>query len=144
MIEVEFNTIPSCPWTQKDISTIIEIIAKKQSKIKGLVEIEVVGEQQIKKINYQYRGINRSTDVLSFAWQEDKKIKSNVLGQIFICYPVIIRQAKEFKVGTKEEFIRMLVHGALHMIGHDHMAEKDAKKMFNLQEKIVEEIKEKI
>jgi probable rRNA maturation factor len=62
------------------------------------------------------------------------------LGQIFIAYPQIKRQAKQYKISEKEEFVRMLVHGLLHLVGYDHNTIKDEKKMLNLQEKIVNNI----
>ena len=109
----------------------------QQTKVSGELEINIVGDAEIKDLNFRYRGKNKATDVLSFAWQEDKLIKSSNLGQIYICYPQIERQAKEFKVAVKEEFVRMLAHGFLHIIGYNHEKKKDAEKMFKIQEEIV-------
>ena len=144
MVEIEFNKTVKCPWTEKKVSKIVQICAKKEKKVKGIIDIEIVGDKRIKSINKSYRGIDRVTDVLSFAWQEDKSFQSNYLGQIFVSYPTIVRQAKAYSVTTKEEFIRMLVHGLLHLVGYDHVAKKDAEKMFSIQEKIVEGVKAKI
>lgn len=125
------------PWNNKWIEKVVNLTAKKEKKIKGEVEIIVVGDSEIKRLNHEYRGIDKVTDVLSFAWQEDGMISSDVLGQIYISYPQIKRQAKIWQVTAKEEFSRMLIHGLLHLIGYDHDNEKDSKKMFSLQEKIV-------
>lgn len=103
----------------------------------GELEINIVGDKAIKDLNFRYRGKNKVTDVLSFAWQEDKKVRTKYLGQIYICYPQIERQAKEFKVKPREEFVRMLAHGFLHIIGYDHIKKKEAEKMFKIQEAIV-------
>ncbi len=128
------------PWADKWISGVVTLTAKKEKKIKGEVEIIIVGDKEIKQLNRTYRGKDKITDVLSFAWQEDGSVPTNILGQIYICYPQIKRQAKTWRVTAKEEFARMLVHGLLHLVGYDHGDEKDSQKMFGLQEKIVGEI----
>ena len=144
MLVVEFNKTVSCAWTTAKVDKVVQHVAEKIKKIKGIIEIRIVGEQKIKSINNSYRGVNSSTDVLSFAWQEDDSFKSDYLGQIFICYPIIKKQAKAFEVNEKEEFIRMLIHGLLHLVGFDHIEKKDAKKMFTIQEQLLEEAIKKV
>jgi probable rRNA maturation factor len=137
MLSLEFNKRVSCPWNIKEIKRIFKYI-KKSTGISGEVEVNIVGDKEIKDLNFHYRGLNKPTDVLSFAWQEDGIIKSKSLGQIYISYPQIVRQAKELSVNPKEEFVRMLAHGFLHIIGHDHGKKKEAEIMFGIQEEIVE------
>jgi probable rRNA maturation factor len=91
------------------------------------------------------------TDVLSFAWQEEWGEKfflpttnqDKHLGQVYICFEKIKIQAKEFKVSARNECTRMIVHGLLHLVGYDHMYDKEAKKMFTLQEKIIAAVESK-
>lgn len=136
MIKVNLFKHVKCPWSQKNVQKLVDLIDKKV-KLSGELEIIVVGNATIKKINYKYRKKNKITDVLSFAWQEDKIIKSDYLGELYICYPQIIKQAKEFKISAKEEFIRMLTHGILHLAGYDHNTKSEEKIMFGIQEDIV-------
>lgn len=140
MIKVDLNSSVKNIWTQKKLQKIGEKIALKEKKIKGDVEINIIGDKEMINLNYHYRGKKKPTDVLSFAWQEDKKIETNFLGQIYICLPQIKRQAKEYKITEDEELTRMLIHGLLHLVGHDHMNEKQAKKMFKLQEDTIVEL----
>jgi probable rRNA maturation factor len=77
-----------------------------------------------------FRGKDKVTDVISFGWQEDSLVPSDVLGEIYICYKQIERQAKHFKCSTKEEFTRMLAHGLLHSVGYDHISKSQASRMF--------------
>lgn len=137
MIDVNIFKKETIPWTNKWLVNVVGLAAKKEKRIKGEIEIIIVGESEIKRLNRDYRGKNKVTDVLSFAWQEDNKVSTNLLGQIYICYPQIKRQAKVWQVSAKEEFSRMLIHGLLHLVGYDHDNEKDSKKMFDLQEKII-------
>lgn len=136
MLSINFNKRVKCPWTLSRVKKVFNII-HKQTKVNGEAEVNIVGEKEIKDLNFKYRGKNKITDVLSFAWQEDKKVRTKYLGQIYICYPRIARQAKEFKVKPQEEFVRMLAHGFLHIIGYDHIKKKEAEKMFKIQEAIV-------
>ena len=62
------------------------------------------------------------------------------LGDIIICIPQVRRQAKEYKVSFQEEFLRIVIHGVLHLVGHDHIKKADARKMFSLQEKLVKDL----
>ena len=139
MLSINFNKRVKCPWTQGEVKKVFNIIHKKL-KINGELEINIVGGKEIKELNHSYRGKNKITDVLSFAWTEDKVVKSKFLGQIYICYPQIVRQAKELTIKTKEEFARMLVHGFLHIIGYDHVEIKEAQKMFKIQEEVVGDV----
>lgn len=138
MLSLDFNKRVKCSWTLSRIKKVFNVIGR-QIKINGEVEINLVGEKEIKDLNSRYRRKNKITDVLSFAWQEDKIVKSKYLGQIYICYPQIARQAKGFSVSINEEMARMLAHGFLHLVGYDHAKKQDAEKMFKLQEKIVSE-----
>ncbi len=139
MIAIDYNKKIPCPISKKLLQKSARMAANRESKIKGAVEVTVVGEKEIKKINHKYRGISKVTDVLSFAWGEGGKVKSGLLGELYICYPQIVRQAREFNVGAREEFIRMFIHGLLHLVGYDHTTAAKAKKMFSLQEKAVAE-----
>ncbi len=138
MLSLDFNKRVRCPWSLLEIQKVFKVI-HKNTKINGEVEVNIIGDEEQKKLNFHYRGLNKTTDVLSFAWKEDKVIKTDYLGQIYISYPQIVRQAKGLGISAKEEFVRMLAHGFLHIIGHDHIEKKEAEVMFGIQEKIVEQ-----
>jgi len=140
MIKINLNKIYKCRFTTREVLEVVNLIAKKEKKVKGELEINVVGNSFIKKINKEYRGINKETDVLSFAWSEDKFIKSDFLGQIYISYPKIKDQARINKITIKEEFVRMITHGVLHLVGYDHDVKSRSDKMFKIQEEVVKKI----
>lgn len=104
-----------------------------------------VTPEQIHEINRDYRGIDRPTDVISFALMDDM---SNVileeeeceLGDIFINVQAIRDQAKEYGHSIKREACFLFCHGLLHLMGYDHMCEEDEKVMFGLQDEILEPI----
>lgn len=142
MIKIEINNAKKYPISNKFILSLIKTAAKLNKKINGTVEINLVSNMEIQNLNRLWRQKNKATDVLSFAWQEDEKLKTDCLGQIFISFPRVVRQAKEYRVSIRNEFGRMLAHGLLHLAGFEHKNNQTAPKMFALQEKIL--LKEKI
>ena len=112
-------------------------MAGREAGLTGNLDLIVIGNPEMKKLNRRYRRKNRVTDVLSFAWGEDKKVKSASAGEIYICWPQIKKQAEEYGVAEKEEFARMAIHGMLHLAGYDHATKKGEKIMSAKQEKIV-------
>ena len=89
-----------------------------------------VGDQRMRSLNRQYRGKDRTTDVLAFAMREAPHSSSTVLGDVVIAVPTAVRQAKEDQRSLDEELTVLLVHGILHLCGYDHeRSEKEARRM---------------
>lgn len=116
------------------------------------VDCSLVGEEEIQEINRDYRKIDRVTDVISFAFNDDEAEKQialanpeipHMLGEIFICVPRALEQAEEIGNTPERELSFLFVHGLLHLLGYDHMKEEDAKIMFPLQEEILALAKER-
>lgn len=103
----------------------------------------ICGKKKIQTINKQFRNIDRETDVISFAEidSEDDFGDETYLGDIFINVDRVKSQAKAYGHSEKREFCFLFVHGLLHLLGYDHMNEKDEKRMFSLQDKIVGDLK---
>lgn len=111
----------------------------KKLKIDGIFSIIFVDDDKMHKMNYEYRGIDRTTDVLSFALNDDKTFKGNidVLGDIYVSIPKMKEQAREYGHSEKRELSFLVIHGLLHLLGYDHMTKEDEKVMFGLQEEIL-------
>lgn len=123
------------------IKKIIKITYKiTKNKIKRPVNIIFVNKDEIKKINFKYRNINRETDVISFAFDENG-LFNPIIGEIYLCVEVIAEQAIEYNHSVKREFSFLLIHGLLHILGYDHINIEDEKVMFDLQRKILDKIK---
>ncbi len=108
-----------------------------------IVDVTIIDNQEIHKINKEYRGVDRPTDVISFAFFDDENeslVKGDApksLGQILISYQKAEEQAKEYGHSLNREMSFLFVHGLLHLLGYDHMNEKDEKEMFKLQDDIL-------
>lgn len=119
------------------INKAVQNVCNVNKKIKGEIELIITDNIEIKKINRLWRGINKETDVLAFEWSKSKFYPCGQIGQIFISYPKILSQAKEFNVSVREEFLRIFIHGLLHLIGYNHHKKNEAQKMFKIQEQIL-------
>lgn len=140
MLKIDYYKNTPCPISKKFLEKVVKIFCKEVTVKRSSLEVIVIGDKEMKNLNRSYRGKNITTDVLSFSFSEEKKVKTDFLGQIFISYPKIKKQAKEYKVKEKEEFTRMFIHGILHLLNYDHNTKSNEKKMFCLQEKIVEKV----
>lgn len=113
----------------------------KLEKVKNAYfDVILVDEKTIQDINRDYRGKDSVTDVISFAFEDnDKKEYNNirVLGEIYICIPRMIFQAKEYGHSEIREIAFLGVHGLLHLLGYDHINKDDEKIMFEKQELVL-------
>ena len=104
----------------------------------GEFSITLLGDQDMEKLNTRYLGRNITTDVLAFSMGTDEL----ALGDVYVCVDQASRQAKEHEIPLDEELVRLVVHGALHVLGHDHPEGLDrfTSPMFELQERLVRQV----
>lgn len=138
--------------TNQDIAEYLpffESIAENAEKILELpddyeISVTFVRSQTIHKINRDYRGIDRPTDVISFAIRDDQEDfideEEKDLGDLFININYCAKQAKEYGHSYKRELGFLFTHGLLHCLGYDHMKPEDEKVMFALQDQILDPI----
>jgi probable rRNA maturation factor len=135
-----FKTVRIVDISRKEIEAVVFAVLSQIGRKGEDVSVHCIGDRRSQTLNRHYRGKDKPTDVLSFAASEGKTLQrglSGDLGDIFICIPQIRRQARQYGISNQEEMIRMLAHGVLHLAGHDHLREREAKVMFGIQEEIV-------
>jgi len=106
----------------------------------GEISILFLDDNGILKLNRKYRGIERPTDVLSFALNQGDfpDPQPEMWGDIVISVETAARQAVEAGDSFEDEITRLLVHGALHLLGYDHeRSKKDAARMRRMERKII-------
>ncbi len=126
----------------KTLNKFVEFCLEYLNLDNVIFNIIIVDKEKIQEINKIYRNIDRVTDVISFALEDDTsfiKTKFRVLGDIYICLDKAIEQAKEYGHSLKREISFLTIHGLLHLLGYDHMSEEEEKEMFGLQEMILNE-----
>ena len=129
---------------------LFETIAARCVKVLSLTEeysvsVILMNDEMIHEINRTYRGIDRPTDVISFALKDNDDEYEMMegeeeLGDIFINMDAVKRQAVEYGHCEMREIGFLFTHGLLHLCGYDHMNEADEKEMFALQDVIIDEI----
>lgn len=113
------------------------------------VDITIVDDAEIHTLNRDYRNVDRSTDVLSFALDEESEDEpklvggpeEHLLGDIVISAETAARQAEEFGHGLEREIVYLAVHGLLHLLGYDHMNDADKAVMRAKEEEALREIR---
>ncbi|OGL73631.1 rRNA maturation RNase YbeY [Candidatus Uhrbacteria bacterium RIFCSPHIGHO2_12_FULL_60_25] len=102
---------------------------------KKIIGVRFVTPREIQRLNRLYRGKDCPTDVLSF-----EAGSGSELGDLVICTQVAVREAKRRKIDPAEELVRLLAHGTLHLAGMDHATERDERRIFKMQEAIIEKV----
>ena len=153
MYEIIYEDIEEQKEYEKVISKVLEECFKEEklTDSKLYITITLTTPENIRKINKKYRNIDKETDVLSFPMFQkdelDEKIKNkdflyeDVLGDIVISIDKVERQAKEYGHSFERELSYMVVHGFYHLMGYDHIEEKDKIVMRKKEDKILDMLK---
>lgn len=143
MIERTYNIEDNGLYNDYEyLYNVLDHTLNNQKVNNAIFSIIFVEDDEIHTMNRDYRGVDRITDVISFAFEDNNDLVYNeirMLGDIYICIPQMKRQAESYGHSEKRELSFLAVHGLLHLLGYDHMNEEDEKVMFALQELILNE-----
>lgn len=131
----ENSHIPS----RKDIETWLNA-ALDNIRHEVEVTVRVVNEHDSGELNERWRQASGPTNVLSFPADSDTRISPELLGDIVICATVIEKEALQQNKPVKSHWAHIVVHGALHLLGYDHVQDNDAEKMEALEIDILEKL----
>ena len=104
------------------------------------VLIRVVEEQESRELNQRCRSKDQPTNVLSFPFEAPAVVPSNHLGDLVICAPVVVREARQQHKPLMHHWAHMVVHGILHLRGYDHQSDEEALGMETLEIRILEQL----
>lgn len=147
--EINFLEIPENKEYIKILKRILKKCFEEEDLIDKKLYINVVltNPSNIKKMNKEYRNIDKETDVLSFPIFEKEEIPNlknleheEVLGDIVISVDRVKEQAVEYGHSFERELSYMIVHGFYHLMGEDHIEESDKKQMREKEEKVLESL----
>ncbi len=132
--------------TNDDINTseledYIKYVVKELDIENAVFNIIFIDNEEIRKINREYRNVDRETDVISFALEDNMDVvyeDFRLLGDIYISYEKAIEQAELYNHSVKREVFFLATHGILHLLGYDHMEEEDEKVMFGKQNELLD------
>ena len=121
---------------------VLEYACEKEKLNNVNFNVIIVDNEYIHNINKEYRKIDRETDVITFALEDEDSIKLpediRILGDIYISIDKVKSQAEEYGHSIKRELCFLAVHGFYHLLGYDHMTEEDEKVMFKKQKEVLE------
>ena len=136
---VDNNLYQNYDYLNEVINHTLEVMDAKES----IFTIIFVTKEEIHELNKQYRGVDRVTDVISFALEDAHDVSLTdvrVLGDIYICIDRMKEQALEYNHSETRELSFLTVHGLLHLLGYDHQTKEEEEVMFNLQRKILSDL----
>lgn len=102
--------------------------------------IRVIGISAMAKLNEQYRRKSGPTNILSFPFVAPPKIKTDLIGDIIICAPLVKKEAQQQNKPENNHWAHLTIHGVLHLLGYDHKKTKDAVKMEQLEINILQSL----
>ncbi|MBN4080468.1 rRNA maturation RNase YbeY [Beggiatoa alba] len=132
-------TVPDDHVLQQWASQSIHYLFENKSDYELSIRVVDIHESQF--LNSQYRQKNKPTNVLSFPFEMPDIFKEDqqttILGDIVVCAPIIEMESQQQKKSTQEHWAHMIVHGVLHLLGYDHINNKEAEAMEALEIKIL-------
>lgn len=117
----------SLPTLRRQITAIVADLQIEKS----VLSIVIVDDKTIRKLNREYRRKDKPTDVLSFAMREGEfaELSGDLLGDVVVSIETARRQAEEKAKGIQAEVTFLVIHGILHLLGHDHQNDREERAM---------------
>lgn len=136
-VHFRWDRRPSRPSSEALRRVVVEAVRRSEGP-DGEVHVLLTGDEEVRRLNRQYRDIDRSTDVLSFPDGDELPSGGVLLGQIVISLDAARRQAAELGHDELRELQELVLHGTLHLLGHDH--ERDSGEMDSLEIRLRREL----
>jgi probable rRNA maturation factor len=113
------------------LKALVALTLKLEGRRTGEIGIRLTGDDELREVNRRWRGIDRATDVISFAYDEDEPdaARRPVAGDLVISMDRVREQAKRYRVTAGAELARLVIHGTLHLGGHDHARSAERERM---------------
>lgn len=138
-IDIQYATVSESVPDRRKITKWAKL-SLAQIRDEAILTIRIVDTKESARLNRSWRGINKSTNVLSFP-AGDNPMMPELLGDIILCTQVIIREAREQKKQGDAHWAHMVIHGILHLTGYDHVKNRDAKIMESIEIEKLQSIK---
>lgn len=122
------------PISENDVKKILKLIIHHHNARFELLEIAIVNEEEIVRINKKFLGKDYITDTISFRYEENSS-NNKIEATIYVCAQRVKEQALELGKIQKDEFLRIIIHGLLHVIGFDDKTKTGKQEMSDLEDK---------
>jgi probable rRNA maturation factor len=132
------------PWLSEEVIESIRRAGDSLEPRTATVNFVIVDDSYIREINREFRNLDKPTDVISFSYLDEANttahVEDDVGGEIYISYQTIEKEAKRLGVDTGSMFLRVGVHGLLHVVGFDHDNDGDAELMEREEKSILSRV----
>ena len=129
-------------WKTDEINTVRKVLKVTNSQRNGLT-IRLSNDKEVKVFNLKWKGINKSTNILSFL-NNDKifSFENNMiyLGDLIISYDTLLKEVKSKKIDFQDHLSHILIHGILHLKGYTHDKEEDTRLMQNEEKRLLKNL----
>lgn len=115
-------------------------LAQRCSFTEPELTIRLVEVEESHELNFEYRGKDKPTNVLSFPFEVPEHVPLELLGDLIICAPVVQQESEQQNKTAEQHWAHMVVHGCLHLLGFDHIKDEEAEIMENLERQIMAEL----
>lgn len=117
-------------------------LAASDGVVNAQLTVRIVDTEEICEINSRYRGRNKSTNILSFCYNDEPLLSrigmANILGDLVICSDVVQREAMQKQCPVENHWAHLTIHGVLHLLGYDHETRRQAAEMESLEVRLLE------
>jgi len=128
---------PDVEFCEQVVSQVLKSLKITESKE---CTIRIVDEKESSALNEQFRNKMKPTNVLSFPFESPVEMDIELLGDIVICAPIVISEAKQQNKPEKMHWTHLIAHGCLHLLGYDHQNEAEADIMERLERSILNKL----
>ncbi len=141
-MNIEINNLTNKKIEELEVISIVLEKAKEIEQLENIIfNVIIVDNNYIKNLNKIYRGIDKETDVITFALEDEKEMiplnNLRILGDIYISLEKAKTQSEEYGHSLTRELAFLAVHGFYHLLGYDHMTEEEEKIMFQKQDAVL-------
>jgi probable rRNA maturation factor len=128
------------PWLDRATIERLRRAAADLGPEDALVDVVIVDDAYIRDLNRDYRGIDRPTDVISFSYTGDEHPpgpSDDVAGEVYVSYETLDDDARSKGIAPEHLFLRLGVHGLLHVLGHDHTTRAESSRMESEEKRLL-------
>ena len=131
---------------KKITNNVLKLVLEEKGRIGAEVSIVFVDDGEMRNLNRNFRGINKSTDVLAFPMNDGKfaNINPQLLGDVVISVPTARKQGEANSHSMERELSILLIHGVLHLLGYDHQSAREEATMRELESEYIMLVEEEL
>ncbi len=139
ILELELQNPAAAPIAEAQLECWVRAALGERCEDAELV-VRIVDEAEGRVLNHRWRGIDRATNVLSFPADLPPGLTLPLLGDIVLCAPVVAREAVEQRKALTDHYAHLVVHGVLHLLGHDHQQDEEAERMEGIETQVLADL----